>query len=339
LVAGQSAPPVESIDVYGSRSYDSARLRAEFEPDILRFVALGWLAQANPNADMERLETEARGLEAKLRNALGGAALAHFEMSMTTDFGPPQAVHVSVDVVERQDAERRMPFYDAPRGDFVDPDGLLAAWNVFQEKVLELARAGTPLVIAANDCPVLHCIAPFDSPDLAPYLARFNDGARRHAEALYRIVAESADAEQRANALFLLAHTNDAGRLLPVLGRAIYDPSGGVRNNAMRVLLYLAEARPDLDFPIRDLVTAFGFPSSSDRNKAGYTLALLASLPRYRDAIREAVPVALRVLRLAKPNNHDPAYQILTQLSGESFGSRDYAAWERWAAEENLARP
>jgi hypothetical protein len=38
------------------------------------------------------------------------------------------------------------------------------------------------------------------------------------------------------------------------------------------------------------------------------------------------VPVALRLLRLAKPNNHDPAYEILRKVSGETFGDRDYAA-------------
>jgi hypothetical protein len=176
-------------------------------------------------------------------------------------------------------------------------------------------------------------------PELAPYLARFNDGARRHEDALYRIAAESANAGHRANALFLLAHTNNAERLLPVLGRGIYDPSGGVRNNAMRVLMVLAQTRPELEFPIRDLIAAFDFPASSDRNKAGYTLAALAAQPKYRDVIRaEAVPTTLRVLRQQKPNNHEPAYQILTQISGETFGDRDYAAWERWAAEHPASR-
>jgi hypothetical protein len=102
----------------------------------------------------------------------------------------------------------------------------------------------------------------------------------------------------------------------------------------MRVLMQMAQTHPELEFPVRDLVAAFDFPSSSDRNKAGYTLAALAAQPRYRDAIRTgAVPIALRVLRLAQPNNHDPAYEILMQVSGETFGERDYAAWERWAAE------
>jgi hypothetical protein len=35
-----------------------------------------------------------------------------------------------------------------------------------------------------------------------PYLARFNDGARSHEDALYRVATESAAADERATALF-----------------------------------------------------------------------------------------------------------------------------------------
>ena len=197
----------------------------------------------------------------------------------------------------------------------------------------ELALAGAPMRVDDNNCPVLHCIAPFDLPELAPYLPRFDDGARRYEEELYAVAANSADASERATALFVLAHTNDAQRLAPVLGRAIYDPNGGVRNNAMRVLIFLAQRRADVDFPLHDLIAALDFPSSADRNKAAYTVAALAGQAKYRDTIRaEAVPAALRLLRLEKPNNHDPAYEILMQVSGETFGDRDYEAWERWAA-------
>jgi hypothetical protein len=332
----QNVPPrIASVDVYGSSTFDSARLRAEFESELLQYGALGIEAQTNPNADMQRLEAEAVAIQEKVKAALSGAGpLAYFDVSTTTDFGPPPRVHVMVDVVEQADAARRMPFRAAPTSEIADPDGLLAAWSAYQAKVFELAFAGTPLRVDADECPVLHCVAPFDIPEFAPYLERFNDGARRHADDLYRVAAESGDAEQRANALFVLAHTNDAERLLPVLAHAIYDPAGVVRNNAMRVLMQMAQTHPELEFPVRDLVAAFDFPSSSDRNKSGYTLAALAAQPRYRDAIRAgAVPVALKVLRLAQPNNHDPAYQILLHVSDEMFGERDYAAWERWAAE------
>jgi hypothetical protein len=62
-------PRVDSIDVYGSSAFDSAELRAQFEPDLLQYAALSIEAQTNPNADMQRLESEARAIRTKLRDA------------------------------------------------------------------------------------------------------------------------------------------------------------------------------------------------------------------------------------------------------------------------------
>jgi hypothetical protein len=273
-------------------------------------------------------------IDAEIRSALDSRTpLAYFEIAVTLDFGPPQQVHVSIDVVEKVDAARRMPFYAAPTQELADPGGVLALWAEYEQAMYELAMAGAPMSVDESNCPVLHCVAPFDLPQLAPYLPRLDDGARLYEDELYAVAANSADAAERAKALFVLAHTNDAQRLAPLLGRAINDPSGGVRNNAMRVLMMLAGRRTDIDFPVRDLIAALDFPSSADRNKAAYTVAALAGQPRYRDTIRaEAVPAALRLLKLEKPNNHDPAYELLKTVSGEAFGDRDYAAWERWAA-------
>ena len=335
--AQTAAPPVRSIDVYGSSVVDSAAFRMEFGPDISRFIELGWqagLGGSAPPPNAEQLEASMEAINMKIRSALEArAALAYFELGVTLDFGPPQQVDVTIDVVEKVDEARRMPFRAAPTQDLDDPGGVLALWAEYQQKMYELALAGAPMRVDDSNCPVLHCIAPFDLPELAPYLPRLNAGAEQHEDALYAVARDSADAEERATALFVLAHTNDVQRLVPLLGGAIYDPNGGVRNNAMRVLMFLAQKRPDVDFPIRDLIAALDFPTSADRNKAAYTVAGLAELPRYRETVRaEAVPAALRLLRSEKPNNHDPAYQILKQVSGEEFGERDYAAWERWAA-------
>ena len=260
--------------------------------------------------------------------------LAYAELSPVTNFTPTQVVYVTIDLVEQQDAPRRMPFRSAPTERFDDPDGLLAAWREYEERVLALLRSGVQLPVVLAECPALHCLAPFDRSDLKPYLARFDDGARANADELYAIAERSADDEQRAAAMFLLAHTRDAGRLLPVLGRAVFDPASGVRNNAMRVMWFMAATHPELDFPIHDVIAAMDFPSSSDRNKAALVVAMLAGRSKYRDVIHaEAAPIALRLLRLEQPNNHDPAYRILVAVSGEHFGERDYAAWQRWAAE------
>ena len=329
---GDAEPiPVGSIDLYGTDAIEADVFREEFGSEIVRFVALFEDARLGRNVDEAGLDALANQLQGTIEARLSALVpLAHLEFGATTDFGPPPRIHVVVDVVEEADKARRMPFGEAPTGRFEDPGGLFALWDEFQQKVFELAYAGT--VLQVEKCPVLHCIAPFELPALEPYLERFNVGAREHEEPLYTIAAQSGDASQRANALFLLAHTNTAERLVPVLGRAIHDPAGNVRNNAMRVLMFLAKARPELDYPVEDLIAALDFPTSSDRNKAGYTLAALAGQPRYRAAIRNgAVPIALRMLRLLKPNNHDPAYEILQLVSGESYGDRDYAAWEEWA--------
>jgi hypothetical protein len=334
--AQDAVPAVQSIDIYGSSVLDSAAARAEFGTDLARFVELGWQAglKGSVPENAAELEERMRAIDTKIRTALESRTpLAYFEIGVTLNFGPPQNVDVTIDVVEKVDEARRMPFRAAPTQELDDPGGLLALWMEYQGTMYELALAGAPMQVDESNCPVLHCIASFDLPELAPYLPRLNDGARRHEDALYSVAVDSADATERATALFVLAHANDAQRLAPVLGRAINDPSSGVRNNAMRVLMSLAQRRTDVDFPIRDLIAALDFPSSADRNKAAYTVAALASQADYRDTIRaDAVPAALRLLELEKPNNHDPAYEILTQVSGETFGDRDYAAWERWAA-------
>jgi hypothetical protein len=329
---GSEPVPLASIDLYGSDAIDVDAFREAFGDEIAGFVALFENARLDPDSDSGAVEARANELQTAIEAWLGARApIAHVEFGATTDFGPPPAIHVMFDIVEEKDEATRMPFREAPTGRFDDPDGLFALWDEYQQKVLMLAYGGADLQVV--DCPVLHCIAPFDLPELAPYLERLNAGARAHEDLLYTIAAQSADEMLRANALFLLAHTNDAERLLPLLGSAIRDPSGSVRNNAMRVLIYLASKRPELDFPVDELIAALDFPTASDRNKAGYTLAALAEQPRYRAAIRDgAVPTALRMLRLLQPNNHEPAYQILKLVSGENFGDRDYAAWERWAA-------
>jgi hypothetical protein len=326
--------PVKSIDLYGSDALAWAELRDELEPEVLRYVATMNEARA-PNADFTKIEATFRGIQDKVTSVLNARVpLAYVEISVITNSAPPPPHEtVTIDVVEKADEGRRMPFRTKPTRDLADPDGLFAAWDELMGHFFDRIRAGRAPPVTAAECPVLHCIVPFTDPEFAPYLDRFNNGAREHEDALYTIAAESRNDNHRANALLVLAPTNNAERLLPVLGAAIYDPSPGVRNNAMRIMFYMAQTDPSRDYPLDALLAAFDFPAASDRNKAGVTLVELAKSPRYRAQIEaEAVPVALRLLRLEQPINHDPAYELLTILSGETFGERDYAAWERWAA-------
>jgi hypothetical protein len=246
-------------------------------------------------------------------------------------------VRIGVDVVEPEDAARRMPFRAPPDRDLPDPDGALALWAEYEAKGTALMLNGG-LPAENSGCPVLHCAFFFDHPDLAPYLDRLNDAAANHRDALFAIAEQSANAEFRARAIFLLAHTADADSLLPLLGRAIYDESSGVRNNAMRVMMFLAMADPGLAYPIEALTSALDFPAESDRNKAAFTVRMAAEFAAHRAAIVDsALPNLLRLLHSERPNIHDPAYETLKIVSGRDFPARDYAAWERWVAETTPA--
>jgi hypothetical protein len=112
---------------------------------------------------------------------------------------------------------------------------------------------------------------------------------------------------------------------------AMRDPGALVRNNATRVLMMAVQFDADLDVPLGPVIRNIDAPTTTSRNKALYLLLGLARRPEHHQRIaREAGPALLRLLRLIQPNNHDPAWQVLKEISGESFGDRDYAAWERW---------
>jgi hypothetical protein len=317
-------PTLRSVDVFDTKVLTGDDVAREFKSDIDSIAAAFGTWPPNP----ELLDPATERIETALKSR---GPFAYVRLGVTYSPAPDNGLYFMVDVVEKKDAERRMPFRKQPTEVLGDPDGLIAKWDEYQDKVFQLMFSGTSLQV--NGCPVLHCVAPFSLPELAPYLPVFNDGASRHEKELYEIVSRHRDGEHRAAALSLLAHTNNAKKLLPVLGGAIHDPYEGVRNNAMRIMMEMAASAPNRDYPVKDLIAALEFPSSQDRNKSAYVLRALVQSPRYRAAIdKQAVPSLLKLLRLRQANNHDPAYEILKTLSGKTFGDRDYKAWESWAA-------
>jgi hypothetical protein len=320
IEAAEHQPKLDSLDVYGTDRFTSESIRARWQDELERLaVAIYSRDGATARAIHGRIEDDLRSK----------GSFAYLHVSTTQSFPPNEGLYVSVDVVEERDRMRRMPFRAAPSGRFADPDGLFAEWQRYIQKARELAATGVSMRV--DTCPVLHCVVPFDHPDLRPYLSSFNDGATKHRLALIEIAQSDMDAEHRATALFLLAHTADPMSLLPLLSLSIYDPNETVRNNGMRVMMGMAQQGVRLRYPIVSLIAAMDFPASSDRNKAAYVVSILAKSPEYRETVRtRALPTALRLLKLQQPNNHEPAYEILKTVSGEDFGARDYAAWERW---------
>lgn len=312
-----------AVDVYGTELLDASSIRADFGAELTAIV----------DARIEGDFNEAQEIERELVSELEQRGeFATVEFSLIRYFQRDVPYYLTIDVVEQEDADRRLPFREPPQGQFDDPGGLLGLWAEYEEDFRALIGSGA---LKTGPCEVFHCLAAFGAnPDLQPYLAKFDTGVREHEDALYQVALSDRIEQRRARAIFLLAHSDDADQLLDLLGRAIYDSSSTVRNNAIRVLAEMARENPDRPYPTEALIAAMDFPTATDRNKAAWAVVQLAGSSRHRAEIESlAVPHALQMLKLEQPNNHDPAYELVKALSGHDYGPRNYKAWESWYAD------
>ncbi len=320
-VAAQT-PKLAGIDVFGTRAFDAALVRSRYGADLERaFAALS--TGEFPDSLAERWKQALLGLR-----ALGEFAYLDFSFVNYYD-GAPRAF-LTVDVVERADSARRMAFAAPPRDSVPDPAGLVAAFGKYFEQGMKLLQSGT-LPPAEPACAVLHCVPGADHASMRAETERFARAVPKYREQILRVLRTDRDPQKRAGAAFLLGYLTDAQWVANALAPAIADPSSSVRNNALRVLIMLAQRTPRVDIPIAPVLRALQYPTTTDRNKAGYVVAALADRPENRDVIRRTVGnLLLDMLQLEQPNNHDPAFQILRKISGKDYGDRDYAAWRAW---------
>lgn len=309
------APRLVAVEVFDTDPESRAQVIARHAPAL--------------RAALQRGATDVGGqLAAEIR---ADGDYAYVEPSLVTYFDTHTS-YLTIDIVDRRDEARRMPFRDRPTGSYPDPGRLIAAWEAYDAKVHELLRRGQLRPPPAH-CPSFHCLGDPSQPELAPLAAAFAPVADHHDE-LARILRDDGRASHRASAAFLLAYLTDGNTVVADLVPALHDSSALVRNNAMRVLAEIALHHPEVDIPIEPVIEALGFPSTSDRNKAAATLYRLVARPDgaklHRRIVRDAGPVLLTMLQLAQPNNHDFAYKVLTEISGQRYGERDYATWQTW---------
>ena len=316
---------LRSFDLYRTSELDIEEFKRLNRPAVLEIV------EAFAAGDFDSVERVGAGVRAAIE---AGGDFAYIEISLTTSFdGDTNDIDVTIELVDTADAESRLSFAAAPTGSVEDPDGVLAAWAEYQSTALDLvnARQMSPEILLA-DCPALHCVFGFDHDKLGPFLARFDRAARENRATLLRVLRENSDAEERAAAVFVLAHGKDADWLVEALHPSLDDPAAEVRNNVLRVMSMIAQTDDRIEIPFAPLARRIDDPSGGVRNKTSLLIAAIAHRPEYRDDILAILPSVMRLLRMAKPNNHDPAYEILKTISGRNYGDRDYARWEAWVA-------
>lgn len=321
VAAAKAQPTLQGLDTFGSQRLSAAKISQKYGPQIEEWALL--IKDLRPESLTLKKE-----IETDIKNQFG---FAYVDLSLITYFAPHPGRYVTVDVVEPEDAAKRMAFLPEPKNHFEDPEGLIALWDEYQEIAFALQKAGA--FEYPKTCPAWHCTHGFENPKLAPFLEKFNRRVPLHEEKLVRILKDEERPQFRANAAFLLAHLKSGPSVVQYALASLRDSSGTVRNNTARVLSEIASKHPEIEIPVGPLLQMLEFPAATDRNKAGYALAALSKIEKNKNPIlKSAGPTLLAMLKLQQPNNHDPAYQILKNLSGENFDDRDYNAWEKWVS-------
>ena len=177
----------------------------------------------------------------------------------------------------------------------------------------------------------------FADPTTRAIQERFLVYAKRDLPQLRLVLRSSSDAAQRALAAQVLGYAADKQAVVDDLVYGMTDPSGDVRNNAMRALLVFGEMAPvagrrGAAYPARTLhrVPAFAGLDGPEQGKSAALMTLSAS----RDASliarlrKEALAALVEMARWKSDGHARPAFLILARMAGYSDDAAE-AAWDR----------
>lgn len=315
-------PYVSSIAVFGSSRLNETILRQTLGKELDEWLAKG------VKGDETALDMELR-LAKKVKDKFG---LAFAEWTVMQFFEENDlAIHITLDVVEKADVQRRMPFKSTPVDQIKDPEGLLAAWRDYEETALDLVEAGA-INPDTEKCPAVHCPFGHSHKKLKRFEKLFSEGVKKNERALVDVLNKSKNMDDRASAAYLLAYLNDPGKVASLLIPAIKDPEPLVRNNALRVLGDIAEKNKDVILPIKPFLEALEFPRTSDRSKAIFVVMMMSTGSQQvrEEILKNGVPALLAMLKGNQPDQRDFAHNILRKISGKEFPVTDYLAWNNW---------
>lgn len=314
-------PTLAGLDAFGSRKADREAVRRVLGLEVGKPIVYSG--------------AHVKQKEALLRERYG---LSFVRLGMTLFFAEEHkgTAFVVADMVDAEDASR-LRFLPEPKGHPTDPEGLVARWLEYNQRLFQLQMQGK--LDDASSCRVAHCIGGFGHPDLAGFEPDFVAKVPRNLEALTAVLRDDADADKRGAAAFLLAYAPTAEETVRRLVPCIRDASDGVRNNVLRVLTATQEAAKLPMVDVATVVDAVSLPTTSDRNKAVYLLSFLLEdlAPEVLKAqraglIRQLGETLVAMSALQQPINREPAVKVLKQLSGEDHESAE--EWRAWLARQ-----
>lgn len=160
--------------------------------------------------------------------------------------------------------------------------------------------------------------------------------ARHNLKILQTVLRNSADAEQRAIAAYVIGYASDKRLVVDDLLLAAVDEDEVVRNNASRALAAiatLAQRRPSLHIKISPIpfINMLSSPVWTDRNKSLMILSILTK-KRNRTLLRQirdrAFDPLVEMARWKSKAHAFPAFLILGRIAGTSERELNKVGWD-----------
>jgi HEAT repeats len=219
------------------------------------------------------------------------------------------------------------------------PHEMVETYHRFEEALGEAVRKGD----AGDDRSQGHSL--MTNPAARALQQQFLSFAASNLETLRLVLRNSANAEQRQIAAYIIGYAPKKRDVVDDLTYAVTDADEGVRNNATRALgaiAALAARAPEQGIRIEPtpFIAMLSSVTWTDRNKA---LFVLEYLTEKRSATvldplrRRAVPSLVEMARWKSPGHAYPAYLLLGRIAGLNEQEMTQA-WDRGERETMIAR-
>jgi len=309
-------PPIGIIDFYGLRKVSAAEVRNSLG------IQEG---DAFPPSEGANLERRLAGIPRVVK--------AHLEVVCCE--ADKAVLYVGI----QETGAPRFSFRKPPKSHLALPQEIVETYRQFENALQEAVLKGD----AADD--ISHGHSLMTNPAARALQERSVVYAGQYPQDLHRVLRNSADAEQRAIAAWVIGYTPKLTAAVDDLEYAIRDSDDEVRNNAMRALWAIAsfsKRRPDLGIriPPAPFIRLLNSVVWSDRNKA---MAVLDPLTRDRDAevlreLRDGALLSLAEMARWKSMGHAMAAYVLLGRVGGLSEQEIAESWSRGEREGVIER-
>lgn len=327
------------FDIYGVSPELQKQIFSLCEKDMLEYDRLSQQLKLSVTTKIDKRLLKRHEIEKSIIKKVNTLGDYSFVTISTVNYMQNRGIYSTIDIVQKSESNRFPKSSMQNEKKLIKKSAglkkLFQLWDSYFNRNLVLASQNK-FDFKATSCPVLHCTWGFTKEELKNDLPQLKAGAAKYKNQLIDIVKYSNNYRDRADAIFILANTNDYHGITELMISTTNDPSEFVRNNSMRVLAAIVDKYDIHHVNIHNILLALNYPYVTDRNKAACVLENLVRKDKsiHPLVITESGTTLINLLKLKQPNNHDSAYLILKELSHKNYSERDYQHWQEWIDSE-----